>query len=61
MATTVGDAPQPQTPGHTRGVWRGGLFRTLYDGLTPDEQRWVLDRIRHYLVLNAEQHIEAHL
>jgi hypothetical protein len=43
------------------GQRRGEIFLALFDSLAPTDQQWVLDRIRHYLQLNAQEHIEARL
>ena len=33
---------------------QGELFRALFDGLPPDDREWVIDRIRHYRRLAAD-------
>jgi hypothetical protein len=48
-------------PGSATGARRGEIFRALFDSLAPTDQEWVLERIRHYLALNAQEHIEARL
>ena len=48
-------------PGLIIGNRRGEIFRALFESLSPPDQEWVLERIRHYLTLNAQEHIEARL
>ena len=48
-------------PGLIVGRRRGEIFRALFESLPPPDQEWVVERIRHYLTLNAQEHIEARL
>ncbi|MFL6136437.1 MAG: hypothetical protein ACJ74O_01375 [Frankiaceae bacterium] len=55
---------RPPEGAMTRGITsrrRGEIFWALFDSLSQPDQEWVLDRIRHYVQLNASEHIEARL
>ena len=65
---TLSISPAFSSPGDDRSFvslpesrWRAELFRALYESLGPTDQRWVMERITHYLRVNEEQHIEARL